>query len=258
MVIGLLKARFSAAPVKTMDRWLSRRALPPAVLLFLLVTVATIAGLFGGLDNLATGVRLRLPLTVVAWLSIPFVVAGSVGVTALVVILLVLALRRQRRSLALGLVVGYLVANTVELGIKFSFSHPNPPDLGHAGVSVIPGLALLRLLTDADTGLLPRRVLLDSYPSGHTARIVLICFVIAAAWPRWRLRYLMPGFVLLLALTLILGGSHWPSDVLGGACLGWACAAVVNLYARSNPSAEAENAPPLTPARPDPADHPRG
>jgi len=228
-----------------MDGWLSRRALLLAVMLFLLVTVATIAGLFGGLDNLATGVRLRLPLTVVAWLSIPFVVAGSVGVTALVVILLVLALRRQRRSLALGLVVGYLVANTVELGIKFSFSHPNPPDLGHAGGSVIPGLALLRLLTDADTGLLPRRVLLDSYPSGHTARLLLLCLVVAAAWPGWRFRRALPALVVLLVLALVLGGSHWPSDVLGGASLGWACAAGAFLFARSNSSAATR--PPATP-----------
>jgi len=226
-----------------MDGWLSRRALLLAVMLFLLVTVATIAGLFGGLDSLATDLRLRLPLSAVAWLSVPFVVAGSVGATALAVALSVLLLLRKRRSLALGLVLGYIVANAIELTLKFTFSHPNPPDLGHGGGSMIP--SYLRLMTDAEIGLLPQRVLLDSYPSGHTARLLLLCLVVAAAWPGWRFRRALPALVVLLVLALVLGGSHWPSDVLGGASLGWACAAGAFLFARSNSSAATR--PPATP-----------
>jgi membrane-associated phospholipid phosphatase len=210
-----------------MDRWLSRRALPLAILLFLLVTAATAVGVFGPVDSLATELRLRLPHGTVAWLSAPFVVAGSVGATATAVVALGLLMLRRRPRLALGLVSGYLLANLIELAVKFTFTHPNPPNLGHGG-SPVPDLFLLHLLTDANIGLLPSRILLDSYPSGHTARIVLLCLVTAAAWPSRRLRCVMAVFVFLLALALVLGGSHWPSDVLGGACLGWICAAIAN------------------------------
>ena len=210
------------------DRCLSRRALLLALLLFLLVTVATMAGLFNGVDRLVTPVRLRLPADIVDWLSAPFVVAGSVGATAVVLAILVILLLHRQPRLAAGLITGYLLVNVVELALKFAFTHPNPPDFGRTGGSAVPDIALLHLLTDANVGLLPRQILLDSYPSGHTARVMLLCLVTALAWPRWRPRSALPFFFVLLVLALILGGSHWPSDTLGGACLGWIGGAIAN------------------------------
>lgn len=72
----------------------------------------------------------------------------------------------------------------------------------------------------------------SSFPSGHT--LVVAAFATAAAlgmgrvWPRARVIVLWLAFVwiLLVALSRLVLGVHWPSDVLAAACAG-ACMALV-------------------------------
>jgi len=58
-----------------------------------------------------------------------------------------------------------------------------------------------------------------SFPSGHTLQAVLFTTV-ALAWFPWLAPLLVP-FALLVALSRVILGLHYPSDVVAGALLGW-------------------------------------
>jgi membrane-associated phospholipid phosphatase len=64
-----------------------------------------------------------------------------------------------------------------------------------------------------------------SFPSGHTTIISAAMMVLAIAWPRLRLLWVVP--VLLVAIGLIGADYHFLSDVMAGAYLGAACGAVM-------------------------------
>jgi membrane-associated phospholipid phosphatase len=57
-----------------------------------------------------------------------------------------------------------------------------------------------------------------SYPSGHSARAVVLAAVLAYAFPR--LRFAAAAWVLLVPAALVVGGDHTVSDVVGGTLLG--------------------------------------
>jgi len=57
-----------------------------------------------------------------------------------------------------------------------------------------------------------------SYPSGHSARAVVLAAVLAYAFPR--LRFAAAAWVVLVPAALVAGGDHTVSDVVGGTLLG--------------------------------------
>ncbi|MBX6392249.1 MAG: phosphatase PAP2 family protein [Burkholderiales bacterium] len=63
-----------------------------------------------------------------------------------------------------------------------------------------------------------------SFPSGHTLHAVVFTTVVLAYFPQ--LAPALVPFVLLTALSRIALGLHYPSDVLGGAAIGAAVAAL--------------------------------
>lgn len=77
----------------------------------------------------------------------------------------------------------------------------------------------------------PNGVEFDSFPSGHALFFFALATVVWRHDKRW-------GWVFFIGATLmgiarVLGGLHWPTDILGGAVLGIAVGwAIDSLYAR--------------------------
>lgn len=61
-----------------------------------------------------------------------------------------------------------------------------------------------------------------SFPSGHTLHAVSFTIIATAAFPA--LGWLLVPFTLLVALSRVILGLHYPSDVVAGALLGFALA----------------------------------
>lgn len=60
---------------------------------------------------------------------------------------------------------------------------------------------------------------LDAFPSGHAAASFTVAAVLARYFPAWR--GLWYGGALFVGMARVAGGSHFPTDVLGGAVLGF-------------------------------------
>jgi undecaprenyl-diphosphatase len=64
-----------------------------------------------------------------------------------------------------------------------------------------------------------------SFPSGHTLHAVSFAMLIISAFPPWA--WLCIPFAVLVALSRVVLGLHYPSDVVAGACIGAVLATTV-------------------------------
>jgi undecaprenyl-diphosphatase len=82
----------------------------------------------------------------------------------------------------------------------------------------------------------------NAFPSGHTITIFLVAAVVLLGTDATRARtpafLLVLGVALLVGLSRILVGAHWPTDVLGGAALGILSGIAGDLLARRWPIAQ--------------------
>jgi membrane-associated phospholipid phosphatase len=137
------------------------------------------------------------PASALIWLGY---VDVTIPAAALAVMLLLWINGRTLRS-AVWLVLGLVAGTAIEIALKAVVPHPAPGGLS-GGLDLPLGLTVV-----APYG----------FPSGHTLRITMIACTVLQ-----RIPWLAGALVLSVMVALVRVGYHWPSEVLGGLCLGWA------------------------------------
>ena len=172
---------------------------------FLVCTAAAGAGLFHPLDvlilDLAQGTDSRL-LDAVGLVT--SVVGGVEFVAVATVVLAAGLLLDGRGRLALRLIVAFAVTGLIELAAKTVVPQPPVPE----GAMRTPDPSLLDVSTPYP------------YPSGHMLRSIILLGAVYLLWQSRPGRVALLIFLAAAAASRVYLGTHWPSDVLGGALLG--------------------------------------
>jgi undecaprenyl-diphosphatase len=172
---------------------------------FLVCSSAAGAGLFRPLDVLILDLAQRTDSGVLDAVGLVTSVVGGVEFVAVATVALAAGLLLDGRGrLALRLVAAFLVTGLIEIAAKTVVPQtPVPGDAMRA-----PDPSLLDVSTPYP------------YPSGHMLRSVLLLGAIYALWPNRPARIALLIFLAASATCRVYLGTHWPSDVIGGALLG--------------------------------------
>jgi undecaprenyl-diphosphatase len=172
---------------------------------FLVCTAAAGARLFRPLDLLILDLARRTDSGILDAIGLLTSFVGGVEFVAVATLALAAGLLVQERGrLALRLVIAFLVTGLIELVGKTVV--PQTPVPGEAMRA--PDPSLLHVSTPYP------------YPSGHMLRSVLLLGAIYALWPNRPARIALLIFLAASATSRVYLGTHWPSDVIGGALLG--------------------------------------
>lgn len=135
-----------------------------------------------------------------------FTTLGNAGILWIVLSVAMLFWRPTRKA---GLLAGCALIFSLlftNLGLKLIFTRPRP-------YTVVEGL--IPLLTSGDP---------NSFPSGHTCAAFSAGLVWARTLPKTWMRRTAVIQAVLMGLSRLYVGVHYPSDVLGGALVGTVCA----------------------------------
>ncbi len=137
-------------------------------------------------------------------LMLLFSALGAAGFIWWITALITMVFPDKRAAAWRMLLAGLLAGGVSEYALKPSFDRPRPFEVD-------------RTLTVIDA-----RPQSRSFPSGHAAMAVAYALggtrmIPGSAWVWWPV-------AAIVAVSRVYSGVHWPSDVLGGAVVGLACA----------------------------------
>jgi len=122
----------------------------------------------------------------------------------------------RRPDILWSLALAAILATLWVHGLKGPIDHVRPP-------AVIPP-ELLHVIGPAHH--------YGSFPSGHSTTIFTMAGILSLYLRRGSLTWLLAATALLIGLSRIAVGVHWPLDVLGGAFGGWLAAVLGTLLAQ--------------------------
>ena len=181
----------------------NRRILLLSTAAFVVCSAAAGVGLYRPLDVKVLGLAQAHTSWVMDKVGLVTSVVGGVEFVAVVALAVKLFVQGQRR-LASRLLAAFVVTGLIELVFKMVVPQtPVPGDTLHG-----PDPSLFDISTPYP------------YPSGHMLRAVLLLGAIYLLWPNRLGKIGLVAFLLASAVSRLYLGTHWPSDVLGGALLG--------------------------------------
>jgi membrane-associated phospholipid phosphatase len=146
---------------------------------------------------LVNGLAAHLPATFWQWVT----VSGD----TLLAFAILLPLTRRRPELSAAVLVTVLLAALLVHGIKPWAAQPRPP-------AVLAPELLHIIGKDLRSG---------SFPSGHSATAFALAALLGAYLGPGRVRRALLGLAVLVGVSRMAVGVHWPLDVLTGAGIGW-------------------------------------
>lgn len=177
----------------------------------ILMALAAAAGLilYGGWDQIAGRVAESWPKEwwgrfwglAAHWLGLGGI---QVAAIALAIIFAHVFKRRRMRLFCLKSLAAFILSGLAVQMVKILAGRPRPR------LGAVPWDAFALSLNGG----------MNSFPSGHATTSFVLAAMLAARFPH--ASWLFYGLAVFIAMGRVVGGSHYPSDVLAGACLGLA------------------------------------